>query len=359
MQVDTTFGLAYYKLALTRGWLVGTQDSTGQVAIDRALLYSQQLPAHDRAVITAYRFFLLGQNAAARNIYQQLLAKNPRDADAWYGLGDAWFHDVKVRAATATSPNRSAPSDGRWPRRRTTRWPTSTCSTCTTSRAARAPACPAGDARFVRAGPRRRQRHPRAAATTRARLAGLESARAWSTAQPGTGRAHLAMVDALLANQQYPDAMAEVARFRAADPTNPETPFVQARVRFASGDGPQAAAELKSAMSTITAGDFAGAEDAPTVMADVLAGANIFAFYGDLTSAARVIELADEIRTDVLPASMPQADEGRRLEAVDALRPVWIGRRAGDGAAAHLVCHRGGGAQRARRPPRGRPEERA
>ena len=95
MEVDTTFGLAYYKLALTRGWLVGTQDSTGQVAIDRALLYSQKLPAHDRAVITAYRFFLLGQNAASRNIYQQLLAKNPGDADAWYGLGDAWFHDTR------------------------------------------------------------------------------------------------------------------------------------------------------------------------------------------------------------------------------------------------------------------------
>ena len=62
--IDTTFGLAYYKLSLTRGWLVGTGDSVAQFSIDRALLYSQQLPAHDRAMITAYRFFLLGQNAA-------------------------------------------------------------------------------------------------------------------------------------------------------------------------------------------------------------------------------------------------------------------------------------------------------
>ena len=91
------------------------------------------------------------------------------------------------------------------------------------------------------------------------------------------------MVDALLANQQYPDALAEVARFRAADSTNPEMPFLHFRVRFASGDGPRAAAELKSAMATITPGDFAGAEDAPTVLADVLAGADIFAYYGDLS----------------------------------------------------------------------------
>jgi len=149
-----------------------------------------------------------------------------------------------------------------------------------------------------------------AAARNRARLAALESSRAWSAAQPATGRAHLAMVDALLASQQYQEAMAEVARFRSVNPDNPEMPFLQARVRFASGDGQKAAAELKSAMATITSGDFAGAEDAPTVMADVLAGANIFAYYGDLSSAARVIELADQIRTDVLPASMPQDMRG-------------------------------------------------
>ena len=175
-----------------------------------------------------------------------------------------------------------------------------------------------------------------AAAAVRARAAGLESARAWSTAQPATGRAHLAMVDALLANQQYPDALAEVARFRASDPDNPETPFLQARVRFASGEGPKAAAELKAALAAITAGDFAGAEDAPTVMADVLAGANIFAYYGDLASAARVIELADEIRTEVLPASMPETMRGgdwkRSMQAalygaagvpVAALERIW------------------------------------
>ena len=45
-------------------------------------------------------------------------------------------------------------------------------------------------------------------------------------------------------------------------------------------------------------------------MIDVLAGADIFAYYGDLTSAARVIELADEIRTDILPTSMPEAWKG-------------------------------------------------
>ncbi len=36
IRIDTTFGLAYYKLALTRGWLVGTGDSIADAAIVRA-----------------------------------------------------------------------------------------------------------------------------------------------------------------------------------------------------------------------------------------------------------------------------------------------------------------------------------
>jgi serine/threonine-protein kinase len=334
VRIDTTFGLAYYKLALTRGWLVGTQDSTGQQAIDRALLYSQKLPAHARAVISAYRFFLLGQNAASRNIYQQLLARDPHDADAWYGLGDAWFHDAQgrmvsnfteslraFRRALALAPDYAlAYEHVQYMLNFASRPGTGTFLVTPDSFAAGYGL----------------DSTTRAAATTRARLAGVESARAWSTAQPATGRAHLAMVDALLANQQYPDALAEVARFRAADPNNPEIPFLQARVRFAGGEGPRAAAELKSALATITPGDFAGAEDAPTVMADVLAGANIFAYYGDLASAARVIELADEISTGVLSASMPQSMQGgdwkRSLQAglygsagvpVTALERIW------------------------------------
>ncbi len=308
VEVDTTFGLAYYKLALTRGWLVGTTDSTGQYAIDRAVLYSQQLPAHDRAVISAYRFFILGQNAASRNIYQQLLARNPQDADAWYGLGDAWFHDDGNRV------------DQRWTeslrafRRTLTLAPDYTLAydhiqfmLYQASRPHTGILLVAPDSFAFADGV---DSVARVATAAGARLAGIESARAWSAAQPATGRAHLALVDALLVNGQYPDAMAEVARFRSVDPANPEMPFLQARVRFASGDGPRAAAELKSALATITAGDFAGKEDAPTVMADVMSGANIFAYYGDLSSAARVIELADEIRSEVLPASMPQDMKG-------------------------------------------------
>ena len=56
--------------------------------------YSGNLPTHDRTVINAYRAFLGGEYADARSAYQQLLARDQADADAWYGLGEAWFHDT-------------------------------------------------------------------------------------------------------------------------------------------------------------------------------------------------------------------------------------------------------------------------
>ena len=94
LSIDTTFGLAYYKLALTRGWLAGTEDSIATRAIVRATAYSGNLPMHDRTVINAYRSFLGGEYAEARSLYQQLMARDQADADAWYGLGEAWFHDT-------------------------------------------------------------------------------------------------------------------------------------------------------------------------------------------------------------------------------------------------------------------------
>src|SRR5262249_9356295 len=92
--LDTTFGLAYYRLALTPGWIVGIGGSIADNAISRATRYSERLPAHDRTVINAYRAFLAGEFVPAREAYQQLIARDAADADAWYGLGEAWFHDT-------------------------------------------------------------------------------------------------------------------------------------------------------------------------------------------------------------------------------------------------------------------------
>ena len=76
------------------------------------------------------------------------------------------------------------------------------------------------------------------------------------TTQPTTLRAHAAMVDAYVAAGNYAGALSEVDRFKQTAPVHPDLPFVDARIRFASGDVDRAAAELRTALDTVAPQDF-------------------------------------------------------------------------------------------------------
>jgi hypothetical protein len=138
------------------------------------------------------------------------------------------------------------------------------------------------------------------AAVRRARAEALATARSWVSTQPTTLRAHGAMVDAYVAAGNFSAALAEVDRFRQTAAVHPELPFVEARIRFASGEVDQAAKELRSALDTVAPQDFRAYEGTPTVVSDIAAAANVFAYQGDLASAAKTIDLADQVRREVI-----------------------------------------------------------
>jgi tetratricopeptide (TPR) repeat protein len=343
IDIDSTFGLAYYKLALTRGWLVGTQDSIADRAIIRATAHSSNLPAHDRTVISAYQAFMGGQFTDARALYQQLLARDPGDADAWYGLGEAWFHDTAgtdqspawtqalraFRRSLALDPEYALAYDH-------------VQTMLATAAGTRPPYAMVGADSFALArggdGTSRLDSTALGTAVRRARTEALTTARSWVASQPTTFRAHGAMVDAYLASGNYPAAMAEVNRFRLTSPTHPEIPFVEARIRFASGEVAQAAAQLRTALDTMAPQDFRSYEGTPTVVYDIAAAANVFAYQGDLANAAKALDLADQVRREVVhhheatPAS-PFDESWRRVVLgelyaamgvpASSLRQVW------------------------------------
>jgi serine/threonine protein kinase/tetratricopeptide (TPR) repeat protein len=302
--LDSTFGLAYYKLALTRGWMAGTEDSVSDRLMLRATTYSANLPAHERTVINAYRAFIGDQYEEARSLYQQLLAQNKGDADAWYGLGDAWFHDTagtyeapfwtqSLRAfkrALALDPNYALAYDH--------------VQYMLSVAAASYPvyALLPGDSFAVTRTSSGRPILDSAtvqAAVQRARAEALATARNWVSSQPTTLRAHGAMVNAYVSAGNYNGALAELERFRLATPEHPELPFVEARVRFASGDVDRAAAQLRTALDTVASRDFRLYRGTSTVVSDIAAAANVFAYQGDLTNAAKALDLADQVRREV------------------------------------------------------------
>ena len=341
IRIDTTFGLAYYKLALTRGWLVGIGDSIADGAIIRATANSANLPAHDRTVINAYRAFLGGEFADARAAYQQLLARDQSDADAWYGLGEAWFHDTTgVNQAPAWTQairafKRTLALDPGYAL--AYEHVQAMLSSAATPRPTYALVGADSFAVTEGAGGRVLMDSGTAAtAVRRARAEALSAARSWVNTQPTTLRAHGAMVDAYIASGNYSAAMAEVDRFRQTAPVHPELPFVEARIRFASGEVDRAARELRSALDTVAPQDFRTYEGTPTVVGDIAAAANVFAYQGDLSSAAKTIDLADQVRREVVfhPGRDKEGGEGwRRMQLGElyaatgvptaSLRQVW------------------------------------
>jgi serine/threonine-protein kinase len=305
IHIDTTFGLAYYKLALTRGWLVGISDSIADASIVRATAYSANLPAHDRTIINAYRAFLGGEYVDARAAYQQLIARDQSDADAWYGLGEAWFHDTAgtneapawthaihaFKRTLALDPEYALAYDH----------VQAMLGTAAMTRPYYALVAP--DSFVMTESPDGRavlDSTGTVAAVHRARAEALATARSWVSTQPTTLRAHGAMVDAYVAAGNFSAALAEVDRFRQTAAVHPELPFVEARIRFASGEIDRAAKELRSALDTVAPQDFRTYEGTPTVVSDIAAAANVFAYQGDLASAAKTIDLADQVRREVI-----------------------------------------------------------
>jgi serine/threonine-protein kinase len=297
---DSTFGLAYYKLSVTRGWIHGADDSMGSDAIARAEAYAAPLPVREQTMIHAYRTFLQGANGDARRLYEDLLTKNPGDPDAWYGLGDAWFHDDKqplplrftasmraFKRALELDPGYALAFEhvnfilGR-ASRQNPMWVL----------------LPNDSISYVYGETDRRliDSSATAVAVKRARAEAIRLARDWAKLQPATPKAHEALLAALIAAQDYDGAAGEVARFRAVVPNHPELPFDDARIRFASGDAPRAARQLGASIDSLTPEDLRPISGATDAAERLVIAANVLAYQGNVGQAAKLIDLANRVR---------------------------------------------------------------
>jgi serine/threonine-protein kinase len=302
VQLDSTFGLAYYKLSLTRGWIAGGDDSVGAEAIRQAARYADRLGPHDRAMIGAYRNFIDGEYGRGQAAYRALLASDSTDADAWYGLADVVFHD---------------PSSGREPARLTE-----------SLRAFKRAIALDPDyylayehlAAMYRWGAQDRpflallpgdtiiptkdggpgpglDSASLAQAIQRARTEGVTSAREWLSHQPENVHAQNALIYGLSASHQYPAALAEVDRL-ARDPAGrgrPDLPFAKARVLTEQGDLVEAAKTVAKALDTTRKGQFDAGRLPFQTVSEIAHGANVLAYLGKVDLARRNLELAAEL----------------------------------------------------------------
>ena len=101
---DSTFALAWYKRSLASGWRRANDTNTVRYA-RKALDFASRLPARERGLVEG-NFEQQQRNwAAARERYLALLKSDSTDAEAWYALADAYYHDPApaTRAANLTA----------------------------------------------------------------------------------------------------------------------------------------------------------------------------------------------------------------------------------------------------------------
>jgi tetratricopeptide (TPR) repeat protein len=300
-QIDSTFGLAYYYLAVSRGWIFGGNDAESDNAIALAGRYSSNLPLTQRTLIRAYRAFIDGNLPIARQYYQELIDRNPNATEAWYGLGDSWFHDYDVPTPErSTNALRAFKRTGELDPGFTLAFEHVDYMLHEAGRAYPWLALMASDS-FVatrsRDGTLAMDSVTLTAAVDRARKASVDLARSWVAAQPNGLRAQYALIDAFVNDGQYRAAHAEADQMAGDGTLHPELPFARARIFFAAGDSDRAGETVREALDSVTPGDFRDLHPDINLVGSVEATANVFAYQGDLGRAAQAIQFADQVRT--------------------------------------------------------------
>lgn len=102
--IDSTFALAYYKRALTLGWINRADRTPHVAASQKAVDYKDRLPKRLQDIVIAnndlaHAFILEGPAArasfeAAITRLTALVKTDSLDAEAWYGLADAEYHEA-------------------------------------------------------------------------------------------------------------------------------------------------------------------------------------------------------------------------------------------------------------------------
>ncbi len=103
LQIDSTFGLAHYRLSIAIGWDGGYQEPLREHA-DAAARFTAGLPARERGLIRGQQQFGHQEYTEACETFASLVAADSSDVEAWYQIGECSYHNA---AATPTAADSS------------------------------------------------------------------------------------------------------------------------------------------------------------------------------------------------------------------------------------------------------------
>jgi tetratricopeptide (TPR) repeat protein len=92
VNADSTFAFAYYRLGAVYGWAEGEGSVRGAEAMARAIRLVDRLPPRQAALVRGTHARHWGDPEEAAGILERLVRSYPDYADAWYELGDFYYH---------------------------------------------------------------------------------------------------------------------------------------------------------------------------------------------------------------------------------------------------------------------------
>lgn len=98
VSIDSTFALAYHRLFLAMGWS-GSNDSPAQRRYgQRALELVDRLPEREQLLVRGTYNMSRDPRDPARLVttLEEAVSRYPRDAEAWYLLGETYFHEPNL-----------------------------------------------------------------------------------------------------------------------------------------------------------------------------------------------------------------------------------------------------------------------
>ena len=99
---DSTFALAYYRLAVAAGWQLRHEMASAATAA--ALRHSSRLAERDRRLLQAYGAYRQGLVSEAEPAFRELVRDDPDDLEAAFQLADLLAHYNPLRGRSQAEP---------------------------------------------------------------------------------------------------------------------------------------------------------------------------------------------------------------------------------------------------------------
>ena len=296
LEADSTFALAWYKRSLASGWRRASDPNTMHYA-RMAMTHGARLPERERGLVEG-NFEQQQQNwQAAQQRYVRLLARDSTDAEAWYALADAYFHDpdpatrAMNRTRSLAAFNRTLALDSTFHLAYSHKVDLYTDA----SRPGSAMVIENDTVRIL--SPDVAQQWGRAridSARQRARELALRNAQQWVFTDEDAAPAYFALAEAYASSGDYARA-AETLRRAMARPTTRQSDFAYRIASYELGArSPNALESLRQALREQAEDSLRQSGGARRFM-NVLASANVALFSGALGDAYRVFSMVEAV----------------------------------------------------------------